>query len=768
MFQGCNDINEITFNSVETKDISDTISMFEGCTDLRKINLNINIENINNASKMFQKCSSLENITIEKFNTDKSKDMSYMFEGCSNIKDNNFLEKLSTSNVENMKEMFSGCSKITSLNLSRFDTRNVIDMSGMFNGMSELKVIQINNFNTKNVVNMEGMFESCSSLKELDLSSFNIEKVEKIENIFTNCNNLESLDLSSFDLEKTHANITKEIFKNTTDLLMYCLNNSQIGKIFEIVEKPQTIRLLIEKDKNSEINGNPEETIQIFGDSFNEFNKRDSIIFIDGKKNSNFDNKINVSLTNPVTVVIKFSNSLKTLKNMFLGCKNIKEVLLKDIEIHSVNETISMFENCANLNSIKFDNVSIEVNNSTSKMFQGCSSLNNIEIEHFSTDNVTDMSKMFKGCSNLSDVTFIKSLLTKNVKNMNEMFSGCSQIDNLDLTNFNTSNVKNMSGMFKDMIILDILEINNLQTEKVEDMSEMFQNCSFIESLDLSHFNTTMVKKMDKMFCSCSSLEKVNLTSFSLTNCNNTMNMFANTTRKLIYSIIENKEITKKAGGSWSEENDSSDINIKPLDIMFLVDKNSLDNSYNTKVKENIVYSAVNIFNKEEEFDNYNLSYGALFYNDSESNMCDFVKNVLNFTNFVYDINITSVLREVPENWEDAFNLIDNLSWRNESSKFIVHISNGIAKDYDNNTLKGNETDKIITYLAKNNFSIAGFYYNMSTQKHSFERAQQTFNKNNNYNYIFKYFDIQEKNKSYFPNLVIESIQELLNNSKNR
>ena len=309
----------VTFNSVETKDISDTTSMFEGCTDLRKINLNINIENINNASKMFQKCSSLENITIEKFNTDKSKDMSYMFEGCSNIKDNNFLEKLSTSNVENMKEMFSGCSKITSLNLSRFDTRNVIDMSGMFNCMSELKVIQINNFNTKNVVNMEGMFESCSSLKELDLSSFNIEKVEKIENIFTNCNNLESLDLSSFDLEKTHANITKEIFKNTTDLLMYCLNNSQIGKIFEIVEKPQTIRLLIEKDKNSEINGNPEETIQIFGDSFNEFNKSDSIIFIDGKKNSNFDNKINVSLTNPVTVVIKFSNSLKTLKNMFLG-----------------------------------------------------------------------------------------------------------------------------------------------------------------------------------------------------------------------------------------------------------------------------------------------------------------------------------------------------------------------------------------------------------------------------------------------------------------
>ena len=199
---------------------------------------------------------------------------------------------------------------------------------------------------------------------------------------------------------------------------------------------------------------------------------------------------------------------------------------------------------------------------------------------------------------------------------------------------------------------------------------------------------------------------------------------------------------------------------------MFLVDKNSLNDSFISIFKENIVYSAVNIINKEK-FGIYNLSYGALFYDDSESNKCDFVKNVLNFTNFVYDIDITSGRREEPENWEGAFNSTSNLSWGNDSSKFIVHISNGIAKDYDKNTSIGNETDEIITYFAKTNFSILGFYYNMSIQNHSFERAQRIFKENNNSNYIFKYFDIQEKNKSYFPNLVIESIQELLNNSKN-
>ena len=692
--------------------------------------------------------------------------MSFMFGGCSNLIDNNFIEGLSTNNVKNMNEMFSGCSQIKSLDLSNFDTSKVENMSGIFKKMTSLEILNLSSFDTKNVVNMEEMFDSCSSLKELDLSSFNIENVTKIDNMFSNCINLESLDLSSFDLNNTKANISEEIFSNTSDLLKYSLNNREIEKSLGIKEeKSQTIKLLIEaSDKNQNI----EETIQIFEDSFNLSDLNDPVIFINGKKNILFNNNITINLTNITTVVIKFSKQLKTFKEMFFGCQKIKEILLKDIEIEPLTETTSMFENCTNLKSVKFENVSIYDINSTSKMFQGCSSLNKIELgDSLIYNDVTDMSRMFYGCSSLNDANFIESLFTNSVTNMNEMFSGCSKIESLNLSTFDTNNVKNMSGMFKNMTKLNFLEISSFETDIVEDMSEMFQNCSSIKNLDLSNFNTTMVNKMDKMFNSCSSLENVNLTSFNLTNCNSLEGMFADTTKKLIFSIIENRDIAKKAGDSWSEKKNLTNNDSKLFDLMFLIDKNSLNNSSISKVKENIVYSAVNIINKEI-FDSYNLSYGALFYNGSESTQCDFVKNVLNFTNFIYDINITSGRREELENWEGAFNLTSDLSWGNDSSKFIVHISSGIAKDYNKNTSIGNETDKIINYFAKNNYSIAGFYYNKSIQNHSFERAQRIFKENKNSNYIFKYFDIQEKNKSYFPNLVIESIQELLNNSKNR
>ena len=61
-----------------------------------------------------------------------------------------------------MSYMFSGCSSLKELNLSNFNTNNVINMYGMFKGCSSLKELNISNFNTNNVTNMEGMFYGCS------------------------------------------------------------------------------------------------------------------------------------------------------------------------------------------------------------------------------------------------------------------------------------------------------------------------------------------------------------------------------------------------------------------------------------------------------------------------------------------------------------------------------------------------------------------------------------------------------------------------------
>ena len=773
MFKQCDKIKDITLNNIQTENILDTSSMFEGCTNLNGIQFdNMDLSNIINTSKMFKGCSKLNKVLAEKFSTEKVKDMSQMFDGCSNFDNNTFIEGLSTKNVESMNEIFSGCSKIKSLNLSKFDTSNIKNMSGMFKNMTSLEDLEINSFNTENVEYMNEMFENCILLKKLNLSNFNTRNVKNMDKMFSSCLNLDDLDISSFEL--TNCNSTENMIQNTKEILKLVIENEEIRNRLGLPKSTQNIELLVEGNKNNSELRNLQETeerVKVFGDEFKELDPDNAVIYMDGKRVS-FNQYLSIKSKSSVKIVIKFVQKLATFREMFSGCQRIKEVTLKDIETEYILETTSMFESCTSLSEVKFENMNFNKITSTAKMFQKCSSLNKIEIEDFSTEETKDMSKMFDGCSSLDNSIFIESLSTKNTETMEEMFSGCSSIKSLDLSGFDTSNVKNMSGMFKGMTGLEQLEIGSFHTEKVEYMSEMFENCSSIVSLDLSNFNTEMVINMDRMFSSCLNLETVDLSSFTLTNCNSTESMFSNTTRQLMISIEQNKEVMIKAGFSWTEPD--GNITKLPLDILFLVDATGSMMGAIERVKENIIYIAVNLMNKTN-MDIYDLSLAAIFYRDPIDSpddyheIFDFDRNALNFRTFVENIEAIGGA-DGPEDWAGAFNLSNNLTWRNDSFKFIIHIADAPAHGldwtggYDNYPSEGNRTDEIITYFAKNNFSVAGFlvddlYYSIP----SYIRAQKLFRENGNLKYFKNLFTTYDPMRDYFLDLVYDSFQYVLN-----
>ena len=61
-----------------------------------------------------------------------------------------------------MCRMFYGCSSLIELNLSNFNTNKVTNMSYMFYRCSSLKELNLSNFNTNNVTDMFGIFDGCS------------------------------------------------------------------------------------------------------------------------------------------------------------------------------------------------------------------------------------------------------------------------------------------------------------------------------------------------------------------------------------------------------------------------------------------------------------------------------------------------------------------------------------------------------------------------------------------------------------------------------
>ncbi len=152
--------------------------------------------------RWFQNCTNLTQITgIQKLNTRNVKDMSTMFQHCSQLTTLD-LSNFDTKNVTNMSRMFESCNELTTLDVSNFDTSNVTDMSFMFgcgivNYSSKLQKIKgLENFDTSKVTTMRAMFVHQISLKELNLSSFDTSNVENMRAMFGGLN-IEKIYVSS-------------------------------------------------------------------------------------------------------------------------------------------------------------------------------------------------------------------------------------------------------------------------------------------------------------------------------------------------------------------------------------------------------------------------------------------------------------------------------------------------------------------------------------------------------------------------------------------
>ena len=129
------------------------------------------------------------------------------------------------------------------------------------------------------------------------------------------------------------------------------------------------------------------------------------------------------------------------------------------------------------------------------------------------------------GSNNLEEIE-LTGFDTSKVKNMGLMFSYLRNLTKLDLTSFDTSNVTSMWGMFWGSEKLVDLKLNSFDTRKVESMGEMFGRLKSIERLDLSSFDTSNVTSMERMFAESGKITSLELQSFDTGNVKDMSGMF--------------------------------------------------------------------------------------------------------------------------------------------------------------------------------------------------------------------------------------------------
>ena len=83
----------------------------------------------------------------------------------------------------------------------------------------------------------------------------------------------------------------------------------------------------------------------------------------------------------------------------------------------------------------------------------------------------------------------IKMIWNKQIDTAEDLFYDCRNINEIDLSNFDTSKVTNMHGMFSSCNNLRFLYFSYINTSNVTSMEYMFSGCNNLKYLDLSNFD---------------------------------------------------------------------------------------------------------------------------------------------------------------------------------------------------------------------------------------------------------------------------------------
>ena len=191
MFGNCGNLKllDLTMDAPQLKDMSNMLSncqnlesvylyfynskpenlsgLFSNCINLRSISGRIDGSNATTMTSMYNGCRSIKHLDMSISSTNKVQDMSYMFNGCSNLVSISDIDVLNTNQVRYMTSMFQDFGSITGLVLT-FDTRNVVSFSDMFKGCSKLESLTFNgDYFNMSKASCYGMFDGCTSLKNI-------------------------------------------------------------------------------------------------------------------------------------------------------------------------------------------------------------------------------------------------------------------------------------------------------------------------------------------------------------------------------------------------------------------------------------------------------------------------------------------------------------------------------------------------------------------------------------------------------------------------
>jgi hypothetical protein len=181
---------------------------------------------LQNMSMLFSGCKGLTKIIWPNWKNvkfDRLKDISYMFNRCTELKSVGYFRYFNTSKVNNMCGLFNGCTALKTIDGGKNNdiylyTKSALDISIMFQGCKSLVKIDNSQCDAKVLENVSGLFADCKSLTTFKNFIYYTETINDMTAMFRNCESLTSLPdhMKNWKWEKVGK--AKEMFSGCKNL----------------------------------------------------------------------------------------------------------------------------------------------------------------------------------------------------------------------------------------------------------------------------------------------------------------------------------------------------------------------------------------------------------------------------------------------------------------------------------------------------------------------------------------------------------------------
>ena len=277
----------------------------------------------------------------------------------------------------------------------------------------------------------------------------------------------------------------------------------------------------------------------------------------------------------------RFRVKAKRFKRSAIFPENLENV--KNIEDDDSDYEIKLWYDAATETAYYYsESEKIFLNENCNSMFSddmfgnyGSNNLEEIELTGFDTSKVKNMGLMFSYLRNLAKLD-LTSFDTSNVTSMWGMFWGSEKLVDLKLNSFDTRKVESMGYMFSRLKSIERLDLSSFDTSNVTSMKRMFAESEKITSLELQSFDTGNVKDMSGMFYGMTALTNLNISNFNTESVTNMSEMFANlaSLTSLNLSNFNTSKVTNMQGMfKYSRLNE---LNISNFNTSEVLDMNSM------------------------------------------------------------------------------------------------------------------------------------------------------------------------------------------------